>query len=70
MRRIVQAAHDEARRLLTAHRDLLERVTRRLLEREVMDGAELRALIADRSANRPGVDVPARDPEPRAPSPA
>ena len=33
-----QAAHDEARRLLEAHRDLLERVTRRLLEREVMDG--------------------------------
>ena len=70
VRRIVQAAHDEARRLLTAHRDLLERVTRRLLEREVMDGAELRALIDDRPANRPGADVPARDPEPRAPSPA
>ena len=35
-------AHDEARRLLAVHRDVLEAVTRRLLEIEVMDGDELR----------------------------
>jgi cell division protease FtsH len=46
VRRIVQQAHDEARRLLDSHRDVLERVTRRLLEREVMDGEELRTLMA------------------------
>jgi cell division protease FtsH len=58
VRRIVQAAHDDARRLLAVHRDVLERVTRRLLEREVMDGDELRALMA--------VGVPASpEPEPR-----
>jgi cell division protease FtsH len=45
VRRIVQQAHDEARRLLAAHREVLERVTRRLLEREVMDGEELRTLM-------------------------
>ena len=42
VRRIVMEAHDEARRLLAAHRDVLEAVTRRLLEIEVMDGDELR----------------------------
>jgi cell division protease FtsH len=62
VRRIVQAAHDEARRLLASHRDVLERVTRRLLEREVMDGEELRTLMAEAPAS-PG-------PEPRIPSPA
>jgi cell division protease FtsH len=46
VRRIVQQAHDEARRLLDTHRDVLERVTRRLLEREVMDGEELRTMMA------------------------
>jgi cell division protease FtsH len=47
VRRIVRTAHEDARRLLTAHRALLERLTRRLLEREVMDGDELRALLAE-----------------------
>ena len=45
IRRIVVEAHDEARRLLAAHRDVLERVTRRLLEIEVMDGEELRRFM-------------------------
>ncbi len=62
VRRIVQAAHDEARRLLSTHREVLERVTRRLLEREVMDGEELRMLMAE-APTSPG-------PEPRIPSPA
>ncbi|HUU35861.1 MAG TPA: ATP-dependent zinc metalloprotease FtsH [Vicinamibacterales bacterium] len=42
VRRIVEAAHDEARALIESHRDVLEQVTRRLLEVEVMDGDELR----------------------------
>ncbi len=41
VRRIIEQAHAEARRLLAAHRDVLEQVTRRLLEIEVMDGVEL-----------------------------
>jgi cell division protease FtsH len=57
VRRIVQQAHDEARRLLAGHREVLERVTRRLLEREVMDGQELRTLMG--SAVAPAVEAAA-----------
>lgn len=46
VRRIVSESHDTARRLLTERRDLLEQVTRRLLEKEVMEGEELRAMMA------------------------
>jgi hypothetical protein len=38
-------AHDSARQILTARRDSLETVTRRLLEIEVMEGEELRRLL-------------------------
>src|SRR4029077_13093785 len=43
--RILPAAHDKAREILTTSRDKLERVTRRLLEIEVMEGDELRRLL-------------------------
>ena len=36
---------DEARRILTSRRDKLEAVTRRLLEKEVMEGDELRQIL-------------------------
>jgi cell division protease FtsH len=42
---LVAHAHHEARRILTEQRELLEQVTRRLLEKEVMDGAELRRMM-------------------------
>jgi cell division protease FtsH len=45
VKRIMTDAHNEARRLLTEKRDQLERVTHRLLEIEVMEGAELRAML-------------------------
>ena len=45
VKRIMTAAHDEARRILTGMRDSLESVTRRLLEIEVMEGDELRRLL-------------------------
>lgn len=45
VRRIMTDAHAEARRILTENRDVLETVTRRLLELEVMEGAELRRLM-------------------------
>src|SRR4051812_24893871 len=44
--RIVSEAHDKARELLTAHRARLESVARRLLEIEVMEGDELRRMLA------------------------
>jgi cell division protease FtsH len=45
VKRIMTGAHDEARRILGANRDSLERVTRRLLEIEVMEGAQLREIM-------------------------
>ena len=45
VKRIMSDAHAEARRILTAHRNELETVTRRLLEQEVMEGDELRILL-------------------------
>jgi cell division protease FtsH len=45
VKRIMTDAHVEARRLLSEHRDQLESVTRRLLEREVMEGDELRQIL-------------------------
>jgi cell division protease FtsH len=47
VKRIITEAHAEARRILTEKRHLLETVTRRLLEVEVMEGDELRAILAD-----------------------
>jgi cell division protease FtsH len=43
---IVAGALNEARRVLRENRDILERVTRFLLEKEVMEGDELRAMFA------------------------
>jgi cell division protease FtsH len=42
---IINGAHAEARRILHDQRDILERVTRFLLEKEVMEGDELRAMM-------------------------
>ncbi len=47
VKRIITDAHESARRILTEQRHILEVVTRRLLEKEVIDGDELRALIAE-----------------------
>jgi len=46
IKRIVTEAHEKARTILSTNRDNLERVTRRLLEVEVMEGDELRSLLA------------------------
>ena len=53
IRRIVTDAHQKARDILTANRDNLERVTRRLLEVEVMEGDELRSLLGIPPGARP-----------------
>jgi cell division protease FtsH len=44
---IVTEAHNDARRILLDKRDILETVTRRLLEKEVMEGDELRTILAE-----------------------
>jgi cell division protease FtsH len=46
VKQIISGAHDVARRILRENRDILERVTRYLLEKEVMEGDELRAMFA------------------------
>jgi cell division protease FtsH len=46
IKRILTDAHQKARDILSSHRDKLELVTRRLLEVEVMEGDELRQLMA------------------------
>jgi cell division protease FtsH len=47
IKRIVQDAHETARRVIEDHRAQLETVTRRLLEREVMEGDELREILRE-----------------------
>ena len=46
VKQLVTFPHQEARRILREQREILERVTRRLLEKEVMEGDELRRMIA------------------------
>ena len=46
VKRLLEDAHGTARRVLTERRPLLETDTRRLLEKEVIEGDELRELIA------------------------
>ncbi len=45
VRRFMHDAHDHARQMLTEHRAMLEAVTTRLLEVEVMEGHELRKML-------------------------
>ena len=45
IKRILTDAHDKARDILSSKRETLERVARRLLEIEVMEGEELRQIV-------------------------
>ena len=53
VKRIIGETHALARRILTERRDRLESVTRRLLEREVMEGDELRAILSEGAVPTP-----------------
>ncbi len=57
IKRILTDAHDKAREILTGRRDDLDRVTSRLLEVEVMEGAELRQLLGIPAAARPTTET-------------
>jgi len=68
--RILNDAHNSARDILTANRDKLETVTRRLLEIEVMEGDELRRLLGLPPApeqEQGTAPLPPTDHEPGAP---
>jgi cell division protease FtsH len=45
VRRIVSDAHQRARAVLAERRETLEQVARRLLEKEVIEGEELRGIV-------------------------
>jgi cell division protease FtsH len=45
VKRLVQSAETEARRILTERRDVLETLSERLLEKEVIEGDELRQIM-------------------------
>ncbi|HXG54146.1 MAG TPA: ATP-dependent zinc metalloprotease FtsH [Vicinamibacterales bacterium] len=46
VKRLLAEAHDTARRVLRDHRDLLDTVSARLLEKEVIEAEELQAMVA------------------------
>lgn len=56
VRRLIDAAEGEARRILTDFKDELETVTQALLEYETLTGAEVNDLIAGKGVNRPDPD--------------
>jgi cell division protease FtsH len=51
VRRIVRSAHERARALLADRRETLDRVARRLLEKEVIEGEELREIMGSHPAS-------------------
>jgi cell division protease FtsH len=56
--RIVSEAHDRARTILGERKDLLDRLARLLMEREVLEGKELREMVEGRvpEADRAGAE--------------
>ena len=47
IRKLITRAHDEARAILTTHRDALERICGALMERETLDAAEIKEVLHD-----------------------
>ena len=47
LRKLVTQAHEEARQILTTHRDALDAVANALIEQETLDGEEVAAVFAD-----------------------
>jgi cell division protease FtsH len=68
VRALVTWAYDEARRLITEYRELLERIAERLLEVETIEADEFLALMGETTPGsmRP---VPPADPTPAKPKP-
>ena len=46
--RLVETAHEQAKKIITDHSDVLVRIAEALLEREVLDGDDVRALVEGR----------------------
>ena len=59
---LVETAHDQAKKIITDHSDALVRMAEALLEREVLDGDDVRALVEGREL--PEVSAPEEEVEP------
>ena len=68
IKRILTEAHEEARRVLLERRDNLDELSKRLLDREVIEGDELRELIGPVPPKDPDGTVPPAIPAPDVPS--
>jgi cell division protease FtsH len=62
VKRILTEAHETARRVLGQRRDVLDRLTERLLEKEVVESDELKAILGPLPSPDPGGTVPAEIP--------
>jgi cell division protease FtsH len=59
VKQIMSDAHEQARRVILARRPTLEAITRRLLEKEVIDGEELRRILeASAPSGAPAEPIP------------
>ncbi len=57
VRHIIQGCYSRAKEILTTHLDLLHRVARELLDKEVLDGAEIDVIVKDYMEDN-GPDLP------------
>ena len=62
VKRIISEAHEDARRVLRERKDILAELSTRLLEKEVIEGDELRALLGPTPPKEPDT-VPADVPD-------
>src|SRR5688500_9811501 len=58
VKRILTAAHDDARRVLRERKDILDQLSARLLDKEVIEGDELRELLGPTPPKDPEGTVP------------
>ncbi len=58
VRRIIHECYNQAKEILTTNMDLLHRVARELLEKEVLDGAEIDVIVKEQMEDS-GPDLPA-----------
>ena len=63
-KRILQDAHESARRVLRERRATLDELSQRLLEKEVIEAEELKAIMGSVPTKDPGGTVPASVPDP------
>jgi cell division protease FtsH len=63
VKRILTEAHEEARRVLRERRDVLDRLSARLLEKEVIEADELKAIVGPLPPRDPDA-IPAEIPPP------